>query len=627
MKRIISQGLLFLLTLIILLTTSSHNATAQSGVPLTGTPIPEMESYDRIISNLMTKYNVPGGSVAVVKDGRLVFAHGYGYADKEANQLVQPDSLFRIASVSKPITSAAIMKLVEEGKLNLDDKAFTILNDIQPTSGTNIDARIRDITIRQLLYHGGGWNRDITFDPMFLSRPAAQAVGHPYPAGPETVIRYMLGQPLQFTPGTEYHYSNFGYAILGRIIEKVTGQDYQSYVRNSILKPAGITCMRVGGTLERDRAPKEVRYYHQPETEIASSVFPGSTGPVPLPYGGFFLEAMDSHGGWIASAIDLVRFINAVDRRSTKPDILQASSVNTMVDRPTIPIWQGSSYYYAMGWLVRPTGGDANWWHDGSLSGTRSLVVRGYNGLTWAALFNTRVQNDSSFYTELDTGLWNASFQVTQWPTHDLFNQYTDECVPPRNYNLVLSTNSQNLAPGSSATYTLGIQDAVGLSDEIATSALSQPVTVNAAVSPTNSGIALNLSSSNVTAGGSATLTVNVSPATPNGNYRVNVQAIAGGILKKSEISLTVGAIDSVPSIASTVFLAPKSLTIQGSQFGINPRVLINNLDKSEYIKSAGDSLIKIKGKAKNLGLKTGDNDIQVVNDSGGASTVFKLRI
>jgi hypothetical protein len=232
-----------------------------------------------------------------------------------------------------------------------------------------------------------------------------------------------------------------------------------------------------------------------------------------------------------------------------------------------------------------------------------------------------------SFYTELDTGLWNASFQVTQWPTHDLFNQYTDECVPPPDYNLVLSTNSQNLAPGSSATYTIGIQDAVSLSGEIATSALSQPATVNAAVSPTNSGIALNLSSSNVTAGGSATLTVNVSPATPYGNYQVNVQAIAGGILKKSKITLTVGATDSVPYIASTVFLAPKSLTIQGSQFGINPRVLINNLDKSEYIKSAGDSLIKIKGKAKNLGLQTGDNDIQVVNDSGVASIAFKLRI
>jgi hypothetical protein len=192
---------------------------------------------------------------------------------------------------------------------------------------------------------------------------------------------------------------------------------------------------------------------------------------------------------------------------------------------------------------------------------------------------------------------------------------------------LVLSTNSQNLAPGSSATYTIGIQDAVGLSDEIATSALSQPVTVNAAVSPANSWIALNLSSSNVTAGGSATLTVNVSPATPYGRYQVNVQAIAGGILKKSEISLTVGDSDSVPSIASIVFLAPKNLTIQGSKFGTNPRVLINNLDKSEYIKSAGDSLIKIKGKAKNLGLKTGDNDIQVVNDSGGASIAFKLRI
>lgn len=385
--------------------------------------------------------------------------------------------------------------------------------------------------------------------------------------------------------------------------------------------------MRVGGTLESDRAPNEVRYYHQPETELASSVFPSVRGPVPWQYGGFFLEAMDSHGGWIASTIDLARFINAVDRRSTKPDILQSSTINTMVARPTIPVWQGSSYYYTMGWLVRPAGDDANWWHGGSLPGTMTLVVRAYHGLTWVALFNTRVQNESSFLNELDTGLWNAAFQVTQWPTHDLFNQYTIECVPPPDYNLVLSTNSQNLEPGSSATYTLGIHNEVALNDEIATSALTQPAIVNAAVSPPNSGITLNLSSANVIAGGNATLTVNVSSATPYGNYQVNIEAIAAGILKRSKISLTVGTIASVPFIVSAVFQAPKNLTIQGSKFGINPRVLINNLDKSEYIKSAGDSLIKIKGKAKNLGLKTGDNDVQVVDGNGGASIVFKLRV
>jgi CubicO group peptidase (beta-lactamase class C family) len=627
MKRSISQWLLYLLVLPFFLASYPHTARAQTEIPLTGMAVPEMASYDRMISDLMTKYNVPGGAVAVVKDGRLIYARGYGYADKELPQLVQPDSLFRIASLSKPITAAAILKLAEEGKLNLEAKAFTILNDIQPTPGVSIDPRLRDITVRQLLHHAGGWNRDTGFDPMFQSSVAAQSVGYPYPAGPETVIRYMLGQALQFTPGSEYHYSNFGYAILGRIIEKVTGQTYQNYVKARILKPAGITCMRIGGTLEKDRAAKEVHYFHRPQTELASSVFPGVTGNVLWPHGGFYLEAMDSHGGWIASVIDLVRFINVVDRRSTKSDILSTATINTMIARPAIPEWQGSSYYYAMGWSVRPTGNDANWWHDGSLPGTRSLMVRAYNGLTWAALFNTRVEDDSAFLTELDRGLWQASAQVTRWPAHDLFSKYTSECASSPDYTIVLSADSQSLTPGLSTTFTIGIQNAASLNKEIAPGVLSQSAIVNAAVSPPDSGITLNLSSFRVKAGGSTAITVHVSPATSRGNYQVNITGIAAGIVKNAKVMITVGALAPVPSITSVVFETPDILTIQGSKFSRKPRVLINNTDRSEYIQSPGDSLVRIKGNAKNLGLKTGSNDVQVIDASGGVSNIFTLRI
>ncbi|HXO20807.1 MAG TPA: serine hydrolase domain-containing protein [Thermoanaerobaculia bacterium] len=195
----------------------------QGASPRTGTEVPELASFDRIVPSLMAKWGVPGAAVAVVQEGRLILARGYGWADREARQPVQPDSLFRIASLSKSLTSAAILQLVEEGKLRLDDKAFDLLKDLRPRAGARVNPQLRQITLRNLLQHSGGWDSGKSFDPMFRSREIAGAMGVPTPAGPEAIVRYMLDQPLQFTPGTAYAYSNFGYCVLGRVIEKVTG--------------------------------------------------------------------------------------------------------------------------------------------------------------------------------------------------------------------------------------------------------------------------------------------------------------------------------------------------------------------------------------------------------------------
>jgi N-acyl-D-amino-acid deacylase len=389
--------------------------------PATGVAAPGMGSFDRIVPDLMKKWGIPGGAVAVVKDGRLVLARGYGYADP-AKQSVQPDALFRIASVSKPLTAVAILKLWEEGKLDLDSKAFVLRGDLLPPPGATVDPRVYDVTVRQLLHHAGGWDREVSFDPMFRSATAAQAVGVPAPASAETVMRYMLGQPLDFTPGSRYAYSNFGYAVLGRVIEKVTGESYEQYVKRAILTPAGATRMRLGRSLLAERHPEEVQYF---DLGSASSVFPGG-GTVSFPYGGFYLEAMDSHGGWVASTIDLLRFLTAVDGLSTRPDVLGPAAIQLMVAPSPPPLWQGSAYHYGMGWLIRPAQG--NWWHDGSLPGTTALLVRTGGGLAWAVLFNSRSMvpgsNWANFHNETDMAIWQAVGQVTDWPAHDLFTQY-----------------------------------------------------------------------------------------------------------------------------------------------------------------------------------------------------------
>jgi CubicO group peptidase (beta-lactamase class C family) len=387
---------------------------------MTGREVPELASFDRIVPNLMAKWQLPGGSVAVVKDGRLVLARGYGWADRESHQPVEPGSLFRIASLSKSLTAAAILKLAEEGRLRLDDKAFELLN-LAPRPGARMNPALQRITIRQLLQHTGGWDRDKSFDPMFQSREIAATMGAPPPANAETIVRYMLEKPLQFTPGTRYAYSNFGYCVLGRVIEKITGERYEDFVKTHILRPAGVTSMRIGHSLLPGRAPREVRYYGFPGIGLAQSVFANGPARVPWPYGGWSIEAMDAHGGWIASATDMARFIDAVDGRNHHPQILRPASIQQMIARPVPPPWKGSDNWYGMGWQVRPAEGDANWWHAGSLDGTTTLMVRAYNGLTWVALFNSRPKDSDRLGGELDNAMWQAVQQVQRWPAHDLF--------------------------------------------------------------------------------------------------------------------------------------------------------------------------------------------------------------
>jgi len=392
--------------------------------------LPLATAFDREMESFMSTRKVPGGALAVMKDSRLVYVNAYGFADREKQIPVKPDSLFRIASVSKPITAVTVMKLIEQGKLSLDTKAFPLLN-LQPAvaSFRDPEPRLRDITIRQLLQHTGGWDRDKTFDPMFRSDEIAKATNSPRPASAENIIRYMLSRPLDSNPGTKYAYSNFGYCVLGRVIEKVTGEPYEKFVREKTLAPIGITRMRIGASLDGKQAPGEVRYYMM-YGATTKNVFPDAPEIVPWPYGGFHIEAMDAHGGWIASVIDLARFAAALENPAHSP-LLKPATFETMYAPPPPPVARkadGSpeSTYYACGWSVRPVGknGRANYWHNGSMPGTSTVFVRRWDGLTWAAFFNQRSEDKKLTDEAIDSGLHRAADAVEKWPDHDLFPQW-----------------------------------------------------------------------------------------------------------------------------------------------------------------------------------------------------------
>jgi CubicO group peptidase (beta-lactamase class C family) len=399
-------------------------------IPITGDAVPGMEPYEQIIPALMQKYSIPGGAVAVLRDGKLIYARGFGYADVESKTPVQPDALFRIASVSKPITGVAIMKLVEEGKLRLDDRVAPLIADLNPAPGASFDPRWEQITIRHLLNHQGGWDRNKPnggFDPMFRPQIAADAVGAPAPASAETIIRYMKGMPLDFDPGTQHVYSNFGYAILGRVIERLSGLPYEEYVTERVLQPVGAHRTRQGRTRMSEALPDEVKYYLPGEpglgltAPLVPSVFPGE-GMVPIVYGGYYLEAMDSHGGWVSSSVDLLRFLSGVDGRANRPDIMSPALVAEMTSNGAAVPCAPATCQYAGGWLIRSTQGDANWSHGGALPGAATMLVRSYHNFSWVALFNA--QPGGTFNTERDAALWKALGEVTTFPTHDLFSTF-----------------------------------------------------------------------------------------------------------------------------------------------------------------------------------------------------------
>lgn len=400
----------------------SHGAEAAQP-PITGDALPGFEAADAAMRILMEKHGSPGGQLAVTYHGRLVLSRGYGIADRETAAPVRPDSLSRIASLSKLLTAVAVLTLVEDGKLDLDARAFALLPDLTPATKKKPDPRLADITVRQLLQHTGGWDRAVSGDPMFKPALIASATGTTAPPNVETIVRYMLTEPLDTAPGTHYAYSNFGYAVLGRIVEKISGRPYADYVRTRIFAPLGITRAFLGRTAWDRRDPAELHYSEVPGAKTVRSVFPDISSLVPSPYGGFYLEAMDAHGQWVMRAVDYVRLLAALDG-SRSPALLSPSSIALLTDRPAPPVSVGAAAYYGFGTQVRPirgrSGTGANWWHGGSLPGTITYSVRLADGWSWVAFFNTRPAG-GDFSGDIDRSINAALHTITPPASGDLF--------------------------------------------------------------------------------------------------------------------------------------------------------------------------------------------------------------
>lgn len=395
----------------------------------TGIPISQMTGCDNLVSQFMTTHNIPGASFTIAKNGKVVYSRAFGKSNVAGTENTLPSHLFRIASLSKPITGIAIMKMIENGVIALTDTVFGtngILKNHTVLSGATItDNRIYDITVQNLLEHTAGWDRNVNCfpnpaspypwnfsgcDPIAVPLHVTQTNGTTNPSTEEDMIIYVLEKGLNFTPGTNYVYSNMGYLILGEIIEEKSGMSYEDYVKTNILAPLGIYDMHMGRNLLADKQEREVEYVGNGGGTY--SCYGGSTNIVPWEYGGFNLEAMDAHGGWIATSRDLVKLVLAVDGFSTQPDILNSASITAM----TTPSIHAN---YAKGWSVN---GANNWWHTGALDGTATMLVRTSGQYVWSVLLNKRVIGVTSgqFWSDFDALPWNCVSNTTTFPTHDL---------------------------------------------------------------------------------------------------------------------------------------------------------------------------------------------------------------
>ncbi len=349
----------------------------------------ERGEMGRIAGAFRRQFSVPALSVAISRNGQFVYDEAWGMADREHAQQVDLSSLFRIASVTKPITSVTIFTLIEKGKLNLTDKVFGPSGLFGNKYGKPpYKQYVTDVTVDHLLTHtSGGWPNDST-DPMFQHN----SWDH------EKLITWTLENlPLTYPPGQHWAYSNFGYCVLGRVIEQVTGQPYADYVQANVLTPCGISGMRIAGNTQHQRAPNEVIYIGQYNED---------------PYK-MNVTRMDSHGGWIATPSNLVQFLDHVNGFGNMPSLLKPETIRIMTTpSPAYRSTDGAAY--ARGWMVR-NNGMGNWWHSGSLPGSTTIMVRTATGLCWAALTNTRTEPSDEINTALDQMVWNMARTVPAW--------------------------------------------------------------------------------------------------------------------------------------------------------------------------------------------------------------------
>lgn len=268
-------------------------------IPVMGEAHEALGEVDEAIKQFMAERGIGAVTLAVSRGGEVIHERAFGWGDAGLKVPLQPGVRMRIASLTKPVVCAAIETLMAEGRLSGDDLVFPLLNLARYEEAKGCDSRWHKVTVRHLLEHRGGWDRDVSGDFTFHSDIPALMKVKVGELKPEHVVRYGLRQKFDFEPGERYAYCNFGSILLVRVIERVSGQSFADYLHATVCKTAGARSFSVSTSDARDRQPGEVWYHYHPEYRRRE---------VPLP---FRTEARDGAGALACTAADYCRFLEA----------------------------------------------------------------------------------------------------------------------------------------------------------------------------------------------------------------------------------------------------------------------------------------------------------------------------
>lgn len=349
---------------------------------------PELHAMDSIMQRYLKRWEIHGAQLAISRHDSLLYARGFGYADKDRKIPMEPSYIMRMASVSKLVTATGIMKLRDMGKIRLSDKVFGpkgILNDTFYVNSIR-DKRYFDITVEQLLRHKAGFT-NYAGDAIFSTRYIMQQNHLITPPDHRTLLRIVLRRHLGYTPGTAQRYCNIGYTLLSLIIEKRMGMSYENFMQRYVLNPAGCYDFHIAGNYLKDRRPNETVYYMH-SSSVPVPEFNNSGRMVVRCYGENDITTALGAGAWVASAAELCRLVASIDGDRTVPDVISPQAVKLMTQ-------EMPDHQFSLGWNFTPR--NRPWIRTGSLVGTSALVLRYPDGECWVFITNTSTWKGHKF--------------------------------------------------------------------------------------------------------------------------------------------------------------------------------------------------------------------------------------
>jgi D-alanyl-D-alanine carboxypeptidase len=300
----------------------------------------QVEAVDAFVQKSMQTRQFPGASIAVIKDGKVVVAKGYGFSDVEKSTKATEQTIYQLASVTKPFTAMATLMLIEDGKVSLDGK----ITDILP----GLPAAWAPVTVRHLLTHTSGIT---SYTDVFGQQktPDSQVFTS------DQILALVRDAPLAFTPGDRFAYCNTGYYLLGMIIEKASGKTYPAFLTERIFKPLGMTSTSLDDYT--DARPVRAKGY---------AVTSGKTTPAEHTHPSQPFAA----GALVSTVVDLAKWDAALTARK----LLTPASYELMWS--PMRFTNATASHYALGWEVQPYRTRPRQAHGGGISGFSTYFAR-----------------------------------------------------------------------------------------------------------------------------------------------------------------------------------------------------------------------------------------------------------